>query len=227
MNNDFISILQKLIIEHGKDVLLNYTRCKAILADYTSGEYKKETRVLLQAIEVGVSKAIDTTEDMSICKTQQIRLLNDDYAIAEDIAAKIIDTLIYILKGEKKEKIVCKCSKELADEWNYCPFCGINKHNIYEIDNNQIHHTGLREIGDPTTGKIYNGIVKRIESWGAFVEIFQGKEGILHISKLSRKRINEVTDIIEVGQQIPVKLLEIDRHGRLNLSHIDAIEQSL
>ena len=77
---------------------------------------------------------------------------------------------------------------------------------------------------DPEVGTIYNGTVKRIMEFGAFVEILPGKEGLCHISKLSRERVNKVTDVLKEGQQIPVKLLEVDKMGRLNLSYIDAIE---
>jgi polyribonucleotide nucleotidyltransferase len=60
--------------------------------------------------------------------------------------------------------------------------------------------------------------------FGAFVEILPGKEGLVHISKLSRQRIAQVTDVVKEGQEIPVKLTEIDKMGRLNLSYIDAID---
>jgi polyribonucleotide nucleotidyltransferase len=79
---------------------------------------------------------------------------------------------------------------------------------------------------DPEIDKVYNGTVKRIMDFGAFVEILPGKEGLVHISKLSRQRIEKVTDVLKEGQQIPVKLLEIDKQGRLNLSYIDAIDPS-
>jgi polyribonucleotide nucleotidyltransferase len=77
---------------------------------------------------------------------------------------------------------------------------------------------------DPEVDRVYNGTVKRIMEFGAFVEILPGKEGLVHISKLSRQRIEKVTDVLKEGQQIPVKLLEIDKQGRLNLSYIDAID---
>jgi polyribonucleotide nucleotidyltransferase len=79
-------------------------------------------------------------------------------------------------------------------------------------------------VSDPEIGRIYDGTVKRIMDFGAFVEILPGKEGLVHISKLSRQRINSVTDVIKEGQAIQVKLLEIDKMGRLNLSYIDAID---
>jgi len=80
-------------------------------------------------------------------------------------------------------------------------------------------------IEEPEVGKIYQGTVKRIMDFGAFVEILPGKEGLCHISKLARTRVENVSDVLSVGQVIPVKLVEIDRTGgRLSLSYIDAID---
>ena len=79
-------------------------------------------------------------------------------------------------------------------------------------------------VEDPEVGTIYNGTVKRIMDFGCFVEILPGKEGLCHISKLSRARVEKVSDVVSEGQQIPVKLIEIDKMGRLNLSYIDALE---
>ncbi|MCQ2412718.1 MAG: polyribonucleotide nucleotidyltransferase [Sphaerochaetaceae bacterium] len=80
-------------------------------------------------------------------------------------------------------------------------------------------------IEEPEVGKIYQGTVKRIMDFGAFVEILPGKEGLCHISKLARTRVNNVSEVLEVGQVIPVKLIEVDRTGgRLSLSYIDAID---
>ena len=78
---------------------------------------------------------------------------------------------------------------------------------------------------DPEPGTIYNGTVKRIMEFGAFVEILPGKEGLCHVSKLSRQRVEKVSDVLKEGQVIPVKLLEVDKMGRLNLSYIDAVEE--
>lgn len=78
-------------------------------------------------------------------------------------------------------------------------------------------------VEDPQVGKIYQGTVKRIMDFGAFIEILPGKEGLCHISKLAATRVNNVSDVLSVGQVVPVLLTEIDRAGRLNLSYIDAI----
>lgn len=79
-------------------------------------------------------------------------------------------------------------------------------------------------VADPEPGVIYNGKVTRIMEFGAFVEILPGKEGLVHISKLSRDHISQVSDVLKEGQEVPVKLLEVDKMGRLNLSYIDAVD---
>ena len=79
-------------------------------------------------------------------------------------------------------------------------------------------------VEEPEVGKIYNGVVKRITDFGAFIEFLPGKEGLCHISKLSKERVNSVTDVLSENQEIPVKLIEVDRMGRVNLSYIEAID---
>ncbi|MCL2294767.1 MAG: polyribonucleotide nucleotidyltransferase [Spirochaetes bacterium] len=85
----------------------------------------------------------------------------------------------------------------------------------------------LALIEEPEVGRVYNGIVKRILEFGAFIEILPGKEGLCHISKLSFDKVNAVTDVLKEEQELPVKLMEVDRMGRINLSHIDAIDPEL
>ncbi|MBD5159740.1 MAG: polyribonucleotide nucleotidyltransferase [Ruminococcus sp.] len=76
---------------------------------------------------------------------------------------------------------------------------------------------------DPEVGAIYKGKVVRIMDFGAFVEIARGKDGLVHISKLDRQRVDKVEDVVSVGDEIVVKVLEIDRQGRINLSRKDAL----
>lgn len=76
-----------------------------------------------------------------------------------------------------------------------------------------------------TAGEIYIGKVNRITTFGAFVEILPGKEGLVHISKLAHERVNKVEDVVNVGDEIPVKVTEIDNQGRINLSRKDAIKK--
>jgi hypothetical protein len=99
MDKAFITIVQKLIAEQGKDALLNAAKCKGLLADYTCGEYKKESRLLLQALEAGTAKAIASTTELQICKLQQIRYLQDEFFITQDIATGVVDLLELVLRG--------------------------------------------------------------------------------------------------------------------------------
>ena len=76
---------------------------------------------------------------------------------------------------------------------------------------------------DPEEGAIYKGVVTRLMSFGAFVEIAPGKEGLVHISQLDVKRVDKVEDCVNVGDEVIVKVLPIDDQGRLNLSRRDAL----
>ncbi len=75
-------------------------------------------------------------------------------------------------------------------------------------------------------GEIYLGKVVRITTFGAFVEIDDGKDGLLHISKISDKRVKKVEDVLSIGDEILVKVTEIDQQGRINLSRKDALPKS-
>lgn len=73
----------------------------------------------------------------------------------------------------------------------------------------------MREVA---VGEIYTGTVKRIEKFGAFVEILPNKDGLVHISQLSTERVAKVEDVVAIGDVITVKVTEIDQQGRINLS---------
>jgi polyribonucleotide nucleotidyltransferase len=74
-------------------------------------------------------------------------------------------------------------------------------------------------------GRIYLGTVRKIMDFGAFVEIFPGTDGLLHISQISDKRVEKVTDELREGDQVLVKVLEVDRSGRIKLSHKEAVRE--
>ncbi|MEG1366391.1 MAG: polyribonucleotide nucleotidyltransferase [Oscillospiraceae bacterium] len=78
-------------------------------------------------------------------------------------------------------------------------------------------------VEDPEVGAIYKGKVTRLMTFGAFVEIAPGKEGLVHISKLDSKRVEKVEDVVAVGDELLVKVTEIDQQGRINLSRKDAL----
>jgi polyribonucleotide nucleotidyltransferase len=73
----------------------------------------------------------------------------------------------------------------------------------------------VREV---EVGQIYLGKVKRIEKFGAFVELFSGKDGLVHISELAEERVPKVEDVVAIGDEVLVKVIEIDKQGRVNLS---------
>lgn len=79
----------------------------------------------------------------------------------------------------------------------------------------QIIEDIVREV---EVGQLYMGKVKRIEKFGAFVEIFAGKDGLVHISELAEERVAKVEDVLSIGDEILVKVTEIDKQGRINLS---------
>ncbi len=76
---------------------------------------------------------------------------------------------------------------------------------------------------DPEIGSIYKGKVVRLMNFGAFVEIAPGKDGLVHISKLDKQRVEKVEDVVSIGDEIVVKVMEIDDQGRINLSRKDAL----
>jgi polyribonucleotide nucleotidyltransferase len=80
-------------------------------------------------------------------------------------------------------------------------------------------------VEDVEVGKIYTGVVKKIMEYGAFVEILPGKEGLIHISKLDFKKTKNVTDVINEGDEIDVKVIKIDKFGRIDLSRRDALKK--
>ena len=77
----------------------------------------------------------------------------------------------------------------------------------------------------PEIGKLYYGRVVRLMTFGAFVELAPGKDGLVHISKLADKRIEKVEDACKIGDMMWVKVTEIDEKGRVNLSHKDAMKE--
>lgn len=78
---------------------------------------------------------------------------------------------------------------------------------------------------DIEVGEVYLGTVVRIMPFGAFVELLPGKDGMVHISKLARERVNKVEDVVNIGDEILVKVIEIDDKGRVNLTRKDLLPE--
>ena len=83
-----------------------------------------------------------------------------------------------------------------------------------------------RIAAEAEVGKIYKGTVRKIVEFGAFVEILPGTDGLVHISQLAPERVRKVTDVLKEGDEVMVKVLEIDRQGKIRLSRKDALEET-
>ena len=92
---------------------------------------------------------------------------------------------------------------------------------IYHSDRNAINHAKKmieQIVKEAKVGEIYDAKVVRVENFGAFVQLFPGTDGLLHISKIDHKRTNKVTDVVNVGDTVKVKVIEVDDRGRVNVS---------
>ena len=117
--------------------------------------------------------------------------------------------------GKKINEIIDETGVKLDIEQDGTIFIGA-------VDQEMINRA--REIINEITreaevGQVYHAKVKRIEKYGAFVELFPGKDALLHISQISKDRINKVEDVLKIGDTIEVKITEIDKQGRVNASH--------
>ena len=82
-------------------------------------------------------------------------------------------------------------------------------------------------IQEVEVGKLYMGRVVKIMDFGAFVEILPGTDGLIHISQLDKNRVNKVTDILNEGEEVLVKVIDVDRNGKIALSRKAALGESL
>ncbi len=142
-------------------------------------------------------------------------------------APKVLQTKIKVDKikdvigkgGSVIQKICAECDVKIdIDDDGLCVIMGVDLNNaqraLYMVET---------IANDPEVGAIYKGVVTRLMNFGAFVEIAPGKEGLVHISKLENRRVEKVEDVVSVGDEIVVKVLEIDDQGRINLSRKDAL----
>jgi hypothetical protein len=138
MEQGFIEILQKLIAEQGKENLLNVS--KGLLADYTKNEYKDESDLLLRALEAGVAKAIDATNELEICKKQQVRILRErPYFTAPELAADVVDALALVLRGDTSVTEIQSINKLLDIDPKYTPTYKERKISIIKQATDDVH----------------------------------------------------------------------------------------
>ena len=122
-------------------------------------------------------------------------------------------------QGKVIQKICAECECKIDVEEDGSIFVS-----ALDLENAKRALTIIETIAkDPEPGTFYKGVVTRIMDFGAFVEIAPGKEGLVHISRLDVKRVGKVEDVVAVGDEVIVKVTEIDDQGRLNLSRRDAL----
>ena len=121
--------------------------------------------------------------------------------------------------GKVIQEICANCNAKIDIEEDGSVFISA----IDIADAERAMHTIKTIVEDPEIGAIYKGKVTRLMTFGAFVEIAPGKEGLVHISKLDTKRVEKVEDVVAVGDELLVKVTEIDQQGRINLSRKDAL----
>jgi cell division protease FtsH len=125
----------------------------------------------------------------------------------------------YVTKSEMINRIIAETGVKIDIEDDGRVFVATT-----DIDAGNKALSIIEGIGkDVIPGTVYMGKVMRTTSFGAFVEFLPGKEGLVHISKLDKKRVEKVEDVVNVGDEILVKVLEIDKQGRINLSRKDAM----
>jgi hypothetical protein len=115
MEQGFIDILKQLVKEQGNAALLDTKKCKALLADYTKNEYKKESSRLVEAVEAGVAKAIDGADDLAACKKAKIRELEEE-GLSSEFAADIVNALALVLRGDTTVAVSPSIEKAAAEK---------------------------------------------------------------------------------------------------------------
>lgn len=173
----------------------------------------------------------------AFAKTEKARLYILDEIMAKAIseprkevsqyAPKVLKTFVKPDKirevigsgGKVIQKICADCEVQIdIEDDGSCVIMGVDINNVRRA-------LSIVEsiANDPEIGAIYKGVVTRLMTFGAFVEIAPGKEGLVHISKLAEKRVEKVEDVVNVGDTIFVKVTDIDAQGRINLSRRDAM----
>jgi len=170
--------------------------------------------ILAQALEQGrvarqaILQLMNSTISQPRSEISQYAPKNVVFSIAKEKIGEVIGP-----GGKTIRKIIADLDVTIdIEDDGKVTISGVDAHNVDQA--RAIIDTIVQEV---EVGKTYKGKVKRIMKFGAFVEILPGKEGLVHISKLSRQRVKRVEDVVKIGDEITVKVHEIDDQGRINL----------
>ncbi len=176
-----------------------------------------------------IREALDKTYKARIYILDEIMLpaISEPRAELSKYAPKMLSTKVPVDKiaevigkqGKVIQKICAECDCKVDVEEDGSVFVCAQ-----DIENAKRAIFMIETIAnDPEVGAIYKGVVTRVMDFGAFVEIAPGKEGLVHVSHLDVKRTENVTDVVNVGDEVIVKVREIDDQGRINLSRREAL----
>ena len=122
-------------------------------------------------------------------------------------------------KGSMINKIIDECGG-VAIDIDDSGLVAVTGQNQEDVDKAANWIKGI--VQEVEIGAIYQGTVRKVMDFGAFVDILPGQSGLVHISKFIAGRIDKVSDVVKEGDKIPVKVMEVDAMGRINLSAVDA-----
>jgi len=185
-------------------------KCDGLTEDIIREALEKTYKARLHILDDVMLKAIPAPrEELSKYAPKMLTIVIDPEKIRDVIGSG----------GKVIQKICAECDVKIdVEEDGHVYVSGIDIENARRAI--QVIETITK---DPEIGAIYKGKVTRLMQFGAFVEIAPGKEGLCHISKLDTKLVEKVEDVVKPGDEIVVKVVEIDSQGRINLSRKDAL----
>ena len=178
----------------------------------------KKSRPRDICLNIGISGNENGTKKFFLMKSKTLNTFSEEEAKKNEKAGYPIEKTIDI-KIVSINKIIDECNGIAIDieDSGFVSVTGQNQEDVAKAVS--MIKDIVREI---MPGEIFQGVVRKIMDFGAFVDILPGQSGLVHISKLSKDRVNKVEDIVKVGDKIPVKVVGIDDQGRINLSAVDA-----
>ena len=162
-----------------------------------------------ELVETIAKALVDSPDEVVVTEKETDKTIVLELKVATDDVGKIIGK-----QGKTINAIIDETGVKIdINDEGRVDICGVDQVMIdraMEI---------IRLIVEPVeAGKIYEGEVVRIMNFGAFVQLAPNKDGLIHISKLSKERVEKVEDVVNIGDKVKVKVLEIDKMGRINLA---------